>query len=116
MIEFNRTATYKLPIKGGYLDIRASQDPEYPGLDIEFVSTCPHCENGDCALSPEGNPCRGSESEQYACAYRDNYEYRTRPRVLIERPEDTGILRCLVWGDPKGEDYSDCIEFEEVGS
>lgn len=114
MIDLNRTATYKLPLGDGYLDIRVSQDPEYPGLDIEYIRTCPHSVNGECELSPEENLCRGSESEMYACAYMGNNESHTRPRVLIELPKDTGKLRCLVWGDPKSEDYSECVEFTDV--
>ncbi len=83
MVELNPAATYKLPIKGGYLDIRTSIDPDYPGLDIEFIP-----DNEDMENDP-----------------------KTRPRVLIERPAGTDKLRCLVWGDPKSEDYSECIEF-----
>ena len=73
----------KLPIGNGYLDIRASVDPDYPGLDVEFI--------------PD-NETDGT--------------YRTRPRVLIERPNGEG-LRVLVWADPRSEDYSDEIEFGE---
>ena len=83
MLDMNKTATYKLPIKNGYLDIRASQDPDYPGLDIEYIDD--------------------SES-------KDNYH--TRPRVLIECPEDTNTLRVLVWGNPDSEDFDTEIEFE----
>ena len=72
-----------LPIGNGYLDIRASVDPDYPGLDVEFI--------------PD-NETDGT--------------YRTRPRVLIERPNGEG-LRVLVWADPRSEDYSDEIEFGE---
>ena len=83
MVEINKTAIYKLPIKNGYLEIMASQDPNYPGLDIEYI---------DNAASKE--------------------EPHTRPRVLIECPEDTNKLRALIWGNPDSEDYDTEIEFE----
>ena len=73
----------KIPIGNGYLDVRASIDPDYPGLDVEFI--------------PE------TESDG---------TYRTWPRVLIERPQGEK-LRVLVWADPRSEDYSDEIEFGE---
>ncbi len=37
MLELDKKETYKLPIKNGYLEIIASQDPDYPGLDIEYI-------------------------------------------------------------------------------
>ena len=83
MIDLNPTATYRLPIKNGYLDIRASQDPDYPGLDIEYIDD--------------------KES---------NDDPHTRPRVLIECPKDTNTLRALVWGDADSEDYDTDVEFE----
>ena len=73
----------KIPIGNGYLDVRASIDPDYPGLDVEFI--------------PE------TESDG---------TYRTWPRVLIERPQGEK-LRVLVWANPRSEDYSDEIEFGE---
>lgn len=71
---------YALKIKDGYLDIAVSQDPDYPGLDVEYIS----------------------DKEK---------ELQTRPRVLIECPKDPNTLRCLVWGDPKSEDYSESVDF-----
>ena len=84
--ELQGTERYTLSIKNGYLDISVSQDPNYPGIDIEYV------DNDEASMSPQ-----------------------TRPRVLIECPKDTNILRALVWGDPKSEDYSDKIEFNIEG-
>lgn len=75
--------TYALPIKNGHLDIRVSTDPEYPGLDVEYISDM--------------------ESETKAD------QLRTRPRVLIEN--NAGVLRTLVWGNPLSEDYSNDIDF-----
>ena len=85
-IELDPTKTYPMKIKNGYLDIRCSQDPEYPGLDIEYIS---NIENG---------------------APRE--ELYVRPRVLIECPKEDNNLRCLIWGDTGHEDYTDCIDFE----
>jgi len=87
MITLDPKETYKLPIKNGYLDISVSQDPDYPGLDIEYVDD--------------------KESEEFA---DDNIH--TRPRVLIECPNETGNLRALIWSDTKSEDYNTRIEFE----
>jgi hypothetical protein len=75
--------TYALPIKNGHLDIRVSIDPEYPGLDVEYISDM--------------------ESEI------KTDQLRTRPRVLIENNE--GVLRAAIWGNPSSEDYSDNIDF-----
>ncbi|MBQ1735412.1 MAG: hypothetical protein II038_11180 [Lachnospiraceae bacterium] len=33
-------------------------------------SRCPYSVDGDCELCPEDNPCRGTQSEQYECAFR----------------------------------------------
>ena len=82
-ITLDPAMTYSLKIKDGYLDIRVSQDPEYPGLDIEYIAN---------------NEDKGSE-------------LKTRPRVLIECPKDTNVLRALIWGNPDNEDYSDSVEF-----
>ena len=75
--------TYALPIKNGHLNIRVSADPNYPGLDIEYIS------DKEDDIPNEG--------------------LRTRPRVLIENNE--GVLRALVWGDPQSEDYTDDVDF-----
>ena len=89
MITLDPKETYKLPIKDGYLDISVSQDPDYPGLDIEYVD----------------NKDKEAFEKEIMC---------TRPRVLIECPHDTNTLRALVWGNPDSEDYSTNIEFETV--
>ena len=82
-ITLDPSKIYKFPIKNGFLDIRASLDPDYPGLDIEYIDA------------------------------KENVQaLHTRPRVLIECPKDTSKLRALVWGDPKSEDYSDSVDFE----
>ena len=87
--ELKPGVTYTLPLKNGYLDIRASMDPEYPGLDVEYIKN-------------NENP----------------NDLKTRPRVVIEWPKNSthtnnDNLRCLVWADKNNEDYSQCIEFEK---
>jgi hypothetical protein len=79
---------YRMPIKDGFLEINMSCDPNYPGLDIEFI------------------PNDESETEAY-----------TRPRILIEAPYDkeTGAyepLRAYAWTDAGNEDYTHKIDFE----
>lgn len=74
---------YALPIKNGHLDIRVSTDPDYPGLDIEYIS----------------------DIEDHV----SDEELKTRPRVLIEESE--GALRALIWANPLSEDYSESADF-----
>ena len=70
-------------IQGGHRVATKSQDPDYPGIDVEFVSDS------------------------------DNGEYASRPRVLFEKPVEDGELRALVWDDKNSEDYTNEIIFEE---
>ena len=70
-------------IQGGYFVATEASDPDYPGIDVEFVSDS------------------------------DNGEYASRPRVLFERPVEDGELRALVWDDKNSEDYTNEIIFEE---
>ena len=51
----------KVRVKGGYIRANASSDPDYPGIDVEFVS------NNDVG------------------------ETLSRPRVLIEKPVDDNL-------------------------
>ena len=71
-------------IKGGYLVAEKSTDPDYPGIDIEFI---PDTDNGKTfpRVLVEGPPEHSDE----------NYPN----------------LRTLVWADPDSEDYSHCIDF-----
>lgn len=69
-------------IDDGYLIATEAQDPDYPGIDIEFV------------------------------ADSENGEHFSRPRVLFEKPAEDGELRVLVWTDRNSEDYSEEITFE----
>lgn len=81
---FNRTSECmgEIKLETGKLVVDKALDPDYPGVDIEFI---PNNESDDDPL--------------------------TRPRVLIEQPKGEK-LRVLVWADPKSEDYSDNIEFD----
>ena len=70
-------------IPEGQFMVDVSSDPEYPGIDVEFV---PH-----------------NESENHL----------SQPRVLLEWPkEEDSKLRALIWADPNSEDYTDKIEFD----
>lgn len=73
----------KVKIKDGYLIATRSPDPDYPGIDIEYVTN-------------------------------DESQELSQPRVLIECPKETNILRCLIWDDPNNEDYSEEIIIKRV--
>jgi len=51
----------KVRVKGGYIRANASSDPDYPGIDVEFVSD------------------------------NDVGETLSRPRVLFEKPVDDNL-------------------------
>lgn len=51
----------KVSVKGGYIRANASEDPDYPGIDVEFVSD------------------------------NDVGETLSRPRVLFEKPVDDNL-------------------------
>lgn len=74
---------YTVPIKDGHLDISVSQDPDYPGVDVEYIS------DKEEKISDDG--------------------LYIRPRILVENNEN--VLRAVVWGDYQSEDYSDEIGF-----
>ena len=62
---------------GGYFRAEASCDPNYPGIDIEFISD----NETDDAFS--------------------------RPRILFEKPMNSENLRVLIWDNPDNEDYEE---------
>lgn len=70
-------------IQGGHLVATEATDPDYPGIDVEFVSDS------------------------------DNGEYASRPRILFEKSVEDGELRVLIWEDKTSEDYTNEIIFEE---
>lgn len=74
-------------VKGkGYFEVMTGCDPNYPGVDVEFISS------------------------------NDNNENKaSRPRVVFEYPKDGG-LRMLIWADRDSEDYSEKIEFDKYGN
>lgn len=37
-IKLTPNKIYMLPIKNGYLDTRVSVDPDYPGINIKYIS------------------------------------------------------------------------------
>lgn len=78
-IELTPGNDYRLPIRDGFLDISISADPNYPGIDIEYVS-----ENED----------------------ENSW---TRPRVVVENDNSENELRCLVWADRASEDFTDYV-------
>lgn len=73
-------------VPGGVLRATKSSDPEYPGIDIEFIAT--------------------AEDRSYG-------KFLSRPRVLMEYEIEDNELRAAVWADEKSEDYSDDIEFNK---
>lgn len=71
-------------LNNGWLVATVSQDPEYPGIDVEYV-----------ADSDEGQDL-------------------SRPRVLIECPKDTNELRALIWSNPNSEDYTEDVSIRYI--
>lgn len=71
-----------VPIRGGEIVASITPDPDYPGIDIEFIPADDDCETG------------------------------SRPRVLFEYQKDGETLRVLVWADKDNEDYTHQIVFE----
>ena len=70
--------TIQIKVKGGYIVATVSNDPNYPGIDVEYI------------------------------AHNDHGQMMSRPRVLIEYPEDD-TLRALIWNDSNSEDYTEEI-------
>lgn len=80
---------YGIPIKNGVLRVDVSQDPNYPGIDVEYID------------NDEPENCE-----------------KVRPRVLIEseKNEDTGEMGPItarVWFDPENEDSYEITECED---
>lgn len=71
----------QIRLPNGYLVASISADPDYPGIDVEYVDD------------------------------NDNETDLSRPRVLIEAPvEDEGNIRALIWNNPQDEDYTEDVE------
>ena len=73
-------------VPGGVLRATKSLDPEYPGVDIEFIAA----------------------AEDRSCG-----KFQSRPRVLMEYKIEDDELRVAIWADEKSEDYSGDIEFNK---
>lgn len=71
-------------VEGGYIRATASQDKNYPGIDVEFVP---------------------NEPQEDALSF---------PRVLVEKPLESDNLRAVIWANPNDEDYSDEIKFTSI--
>ncbi len=71
----------KVQVRGGYLRAIPSEDPDYPGIWVDFI--------------------RDTEKEDIV----------SRPQVLVEQPEyfKDRQARVLIWRDPDSEDYTDEI-------
>lgn len=76
-----------VPVPHGFLVATPAQDPMYPGIDVEFIPDANHVQEYDQDLS--------------------------RPRVLIEKPQDDHQIRALIWNNPKNEDYTEEIQLME---
>lgn len=72
----------RVKVEGGYLLAKANRDPNYPGIDVEFV--------------PDKQPAGD--------------DVLSLPRVLMEKPCGES-LRALVWADSGSEDYTKEIKF-----
>lgn len=71
-------------VKNGWLVATKSPDPDYPGIDVEYIVDNDKIKVKD-ALS--------------------------RPRVLIEYPtDDSYSLRALIWNNPHNEDYEEAVD------
>ena len=73
-------------VPGGVLRATKSLDPEYPGVDIEFIAA----------------------AEDRSCG-----KFQSRPRVLMLYKIEDNELRVAIWADEKSEDYSGDIEFNK---
>lgn len=70
-------------VKNGWLVATKSSDPDYPGIDIEYVADNERVKANDML---------------------------SRPRVLIEYPsKGVESLRALIWNNPHNEDYEEAV-------
>lgn len=74
----NEIQEIKVKVKGGYLRAIPAEDPDYPGIWVEFI--------------------RDNEPDDVV----------SRPQILFEQPVDfaPGCARVLVWEDTNSEDYT----------
>ena len=76
----------EVKVPGGVLSATKSLDPEYPGVDIEFIAA----------------------AEDRSCG-----KFLSRPRVLMEYKIEDDELRTIIWADEKSENYSEDIKFNK---
>ncbi len=84
-IKLEANKTYGIPIANGVLRIDVCQDPDYPGVDIEFVP------NSDVLTT------------------------RARILIeapIDSETEKQQNLRALIWGNAYSEDYSESVDFQ----
>lgn len=71
-------------VKNGWLVATESPDPDYPGIDVEYIA-----DNDSINIK----------------------DMLSRPRVLIEYPADgSDSLRALIWNNPHNEDYEEAVD------
>ena len=73
--------TVNVNLKNGILNAQPSVDPDYPGIDIEFLP------------------------------YNEDPNALSRPRILFEQDQDTKKLRAVIWDDSTKEDFTEIIDF-----
>lgn len=71
-------------VKNGWLVATKSTDPDYPGIDVEYIADSDKINVKDVL---------------------------SRPRVLIEYPSNgSDSLRALIWNNPYNEDYEEAVD------
>lgn len=79
------TDEIRVKVSGGFLRAFSSEDPDYPGIWVEFV--------------------RDDEPADTV----------SRPQILMEQPcLDEKSTRVLIWDDPDQEDYTHEILFKPI--
>lgn len=79
---------YSMPLDGGHLDVRVSNDPQYPGLDIEYIS--------------DNEPDKLSRPRVLI------------EKAMDEASKRSGHLRAVIWADRDREDYTDTIDLDSM--
>ena len=75
----------RVGVEGGTIVASPNYDPDYPGIDIEFIP------------------------DESNTVWKDVVSY---PRVLMEKPRG-GKLRMLLWTDCEDEEYTRNFEVQE---
>ncbi len=81
--ELDPNCIYTVSLNSGYLDIRTSEDPDYPGVEIEFIPDKEHSENVNfkitieqpyTELKPAGIDLDVTDSEVTTSYYHNTFE------------------------------------------